>query len=60
MAKLQARIAEIDAALADPAKATGPLKGMNLGAMGKLRDDLEAQLAATEAQWLEWSEQVEG
>ena len=60
MAKLQARIAEIDAALADPAKATGPLKGMNLGAMGKLRDDLEAQLAATETQWLEWSEQVEG
>jgi hypothetical protein len=33
---------------------------MNLGAMGKLRDELEAQLAATEAQWLEWSEQVEG
>ncbi len=60
MAKLQARIADIDAALADPAKATGPLKGMNLGAMGKLRDDLEAELARVEAQWLAWSEQVDG
>lgn len=60
MAKLQARMADIDAALADPAKATGPLKGMNLGAMGKLRDDLEAELAGVEAQWLAWSEQVDG
>ncbi len=60
MAKLQARMADIDAALADPAKATGPLKGMNLGAMGKLRDDLEAELARVEAQWLAWSEQVDG
>ena len=59
MAKLQARMADIDAALADPAKATGPLKGMNLGAMGKLRDDLEAELARVEAQWLAWSEQVD-
>ncbi|MCW1987144.1 UNVERIFIED_ORG: ATP-binding cassette subfamily F protein 3 [Sphingomonas sp. R1F5B] len=60
MAKLQARIADLDAAMADPAKATGPLKGMNLGAMGKLRDDLEADLARVEAQWLAWSEQVDG
>ncbi|MET3470195.1 ATP-binding cassette subfamily F protein 3 [Novosphingobium sp. 1529] len=60
MAKLQARIADIDAALADPAKATGQLKGMNLGAMGKLREDLEAELARVEAQWLAWSEQVDG
>jgi ATP-binding cassette subfamily F protein 3 len=30
MAKLQARIAEVDAALADPAKAPKPLAGMNL------------------------------
>lgn len=60
MAKLQARIADIDAALDDPAKATGQLKGMNLGAMGKLREDLEAELARVEAQWLAWSEQVDG
>ncbi|MDR6510114.1 ATP-binding cassette subfamily F protein 3 [Novosphingobium capsulatum] len=60
MAKLQARIADIDAALADPAKATGQLKGMNLGAMGKLREELEAELARVEAQWLAWSEQVDG
>ncbi len=52
--------ADIDAALADPAKATGQLKGMNLGAMGKLREDLEAELARVEAQWLAWSEQVDG
>jgi ATP-binding cassette subfamily F protein 3 len=37
MAKLQARIAEVDTALADPAKAPKPLAGMNLGALGKLR-----------------------
>lgn len=60
MAKLQARIADLDAAMADPAKATGQLKGMNLGAMGKLRDDLETELARVEAQWLAWSEQVDG
>ncbi|NKJ43908.1 ABC-F family ATP-binding cassette domain-containing protein [Novosphingobium sp. SG720] len=59
MAKLQARIAEVDATLADPAKAPKALAGMNLGALGKLRDDLEAELARVEAQWLQWSEQVE-
>jgi ATP-binding cassette subfamily F protein 3 len=60
MAKLQARIAEVDATLADPAKAPKALATMNMGALAKLRADLETELAATEAQWLVWSEQVEG
>jgi len=60
MAKLQARIAEVDATLADPAKAPKALATMNMGALAKLRADLETELAATEAQWLAWSEQVEG
>jgi ATP-binding cassette subfamily F protein 3 len=58
MAKLQARIAEVDTALADPAKAPKPLAGMNLGALGKLRSQLTEDLETLEAQWLEWSEQA--
>ncbi|NBC36624.1 ATP-binding cassette domain-containing protein [Novosphingobium sp. FSY-8] len=55
MAKLQAEIATIDAALANPAKAT-----QSIGQLAKKRDDLIAQLETVEAQWLEWSEQIDG
>ena len=52
MAKLQARIAEVDVALSEPAKAAPALKGQTMGKLGQMREALEAELAALEAQWL--------
>jgi hypothetical protein len=55
MAKLQAEIAKLDDMLANPTNAT-----FSIGQLAKKRDDLLSQLDETEAQWIEWSEQLEG
>ena len=60
MAKLQAKIAEVDVALSEPAKAAPALKGQTMGKLGQMREALEAELAALEAQWMAWSEELEG
>ena len=60
IAKLHARITEIDTALSEPAKAAPALKGLNMGKLGQMRDAAEAELAELEMQWLEWSEKLEG
>ncbi|HZV09927.1 MAG TPA: ATP-binding cassette domain-containing protein, partial [Novosphingobium sp.] len=60
MARLQGRIAEVDLALAEPAKAPPALKGLALGKLSQMRDGLEAELADVEAQWLAWGETLEG
>jgi ATP-binding cassette subfamily F protein 3 len=60
MAKVQARIAEVDVALSDPAKAAVALKGMNVGKLGQMREKLEAELADAEAHWMTLVEKLEG
>ena len=60
MAKVQDRIAEVDVALSDPAKAAVALKGMNVGKLGQMREKLEAELADAEAHWMTLVEKLEG
>ncbi|MEO0033543.1 MAG: hypothetical protein RIS94_3301 [Pseudomonadota bacterium] len=59
MSRLQAQIEAIDAALADPAKASKELKGLAFGELGKRRVQAEGDLEAAEAIWMEAVEAVE-
>ena len=59
MAKLQAQIEAIDAALADPASAEGELAGMAMGDLAKRRADVSDALDAAEEVWLAVSEKLE-
>lgn len=59
LAKVAARLADLDAALADPARAPKPFAGMAIGAMGKLREELAREVDKLEADWLALSEAME-
>lgn len=59
LAKVTARLADLDAALADPARAPKPFAGMAIGAMGKLREELAREVDKLEADWLALSEAME-
>ncbi|WP_333837257.1 ABC-F family ATP-binding cassette domain-containing protein [Novosphingobium sp.] len=59
LAKVTARLADLDAALADPARAPKPFAGMAICAMGKLREELAREVDKLEADWLALSEAME-
>jgi ATP-binding cassette subfamily F protein 3 len=59
LAKVTARLTDLDAALADPARAPKPFAGMAIGAMGKLREELAREVDKLEADWLALSEAME-
>ena len=59
IAGLQARLDEIDRAMADPAAAPKPLAGLNLGELARRRSALADELETTEAQWLQLSERLD-
>ena len=59
MADIEAQCARIDAVLADPAKASGPLAKLSLGELGKQRADLVTKLAEQEAVWIGVSERLD-
>ncbi|GAA0272887.1 ABC-F family ATP-binding cassette domain-containing protein [Alteraurantiacibacter aestuarii] len=59
LARLTAECAALDAALIDPAAATGRLSGKSAAELAKLRAQLAARLETAEAAWLELGEQLE-
>ena len=59
MVRLINRRDQIDAVLADPAKATGPDKGAGVPALMKTRAMVEKSLAEAEARWMAASEALE-
>ncbi|MDF8335332.1 ABC-F family ATP-binding cassette domain-containing protein [Novosphingobium cyanobacteriorum] len=59
MTRLQAQLDAIDIALADPAQAPKELKGLAFGELGKRRAQVEADMEAAEAAWMEAVEAVE-
>jgi ATP-binding cassette subfamily F protein 3 len=59
MTKLQKQLAALDAALLDPASATGDLKGLAIGAIGERHAKASAELEEAEMAWLEASEAME-
>jgi ATPase components of ABC transporters with duplicated ATPase domains len=59
MTRLQKDVAALDAALADPAAAAGPLKGLALGELGKRQAAVSRDLETAEIEWLEASEALE-
>lgn len=59
VARLQAKVAEIDAALVAPAAKPSPLAGLTHGELGKRRLAGIAELEAAEAHWMELSEKLE-
>ncbi|MBU6267076.1 MAG: ATP-binding cassette domain-containing protein [Sphingomonadales bacterium] len=59
IAKMHARIGEIDRALAEPGKAPKDLAALNMGALAKLRESVEGELAEAEAAWLDLNEKLE-
>ncbi len=59
MAKLQSDCAALDDALIDPSTAKGALAGLSIEDLSKRRAQLASELEATEAQWLEASEELD-
>ena len=60
VAKLQAQITALDAAMADPASAPRDLASLNMGELSRRRAALAEQMEEAEAAWLELGEAVEG
>ena len=60
IAKVQARLAELDLALAQPGKAPKALAGLNHGELGRRHAQVTSELAEAEAAWLVISEKLEG
>jgi ATP-binding cassette subfamily F protein 3 len=60
ISKVQAQIAAIDLAMAEPAKAAKDLASLNMGELSRRRAALADDLEAAEAAWLELSEAAEG
>jgi ATP-binding cassette subfamily F protein 3 len=58
-ARIAALCEALDAALADPASASGDLAALPLDELGKRRAVLARELEEAEARWLEFSEQLE-
>ncbi|MXP27179.1 ATP-binding cassette domain-containing protein [Altererythrobacter indicus] len=59
VADIEAQCAEIDAILADPANAKGPLAKLSIGDLGKKRAELVDKLAEQEASWMKFSERLD-
>jgi ATP-binding cassette subfamily F protein 3 len=60
IARQQALVAQIDEALAAPAKAKPPLAGLTLGQLAKRREEAAAALEAAEAHWMVLNEKLGG
>lgn len=60
ISKVQAQIAAIDLAMAEPGKAAKDLASLNMGELSRRRAVLADDLEAAEAAWLELSEAAEG
>ena len=60
VSKLQAQLAALDGAMADPAKAPKDLAGLNMGELSRRRSATAEQLEEAEAAWLELGEAIEG
>ena len=60
IARQQALVAQIDEALATPAKAKPPLAGLTLGQLAKRREEAAAALEAAEAHWMVLNEKFGG
>ena len=60
IARQQALVAQIDEALATPAKAKPPLAGLTLGQLAKRREEAAAALEAAEAHWMVLNEKLGG
>ena len=59
MTRLQQQLAKLDQALVDPAAATGDLKGLGIGQLGKRHTKVTEELEEAEMAWLEASEALE-
>ena len=59
MTRLQAQLEALDAALLDPTRATGDLKGLGIGEIGKRHTAVAAELEDAEMAWLEASEALD-
>ncbi|MDE2406111.1 MAG: ABC-F family ATP-binding cassette domain-containing protein [Sphingomonadales bacterium] len=59
IARLHARIAELDAALADPARAVKELATLGTRELAKRREAALGELEAAEAEWLDLGEKLE-
>ena len=59
LTRLQAQLAALDGALADPANAPADLRAMNVGELGRRRAAMASELEAAEAAWLEAGEALE-
>lgn len=59
LTRVQTRIAALDAALLDPVKATGDLKGLAIGQLGQRHAAASAELEGAEEAWLEASAALE-
>ena len=60
IARAQAQLAEVDAALADPASATPALARLKTSEIARRRADLVKALEAAEASWIELGEKIGG
>jgi ATP-binding cassette subfamily F protein 3 len=60
IARQQALVAQIEEALAAPAKAKPPLAGLTLGQLAKRREEAAAALEAAEAHWMVLNEKLGG
>jgi len=58
VARVQAQIAEIDAALAEPAKAAKALAGLSIAELGRKRASQLKELEAAEHEWLTLNEKL--
>ncbi|MEO0062745.1 MAG: hypothetical protein RLZZ08_1305 [Pseudomonadota bacterium] len=59
MAKLQARLSDLDRAMFDPASATPDLAKLKMGELSQQRGKVAAELEVAEAAWLAASERLE-
>jgi ATP-binding cassette subfamily F protein 3 len=59
MAKLQARLSDIDRAMFDPSAATPELAKLKMGELSQLRGKVAADLEGAEAAWMTASERLE-
>lgn len=59
IARLQARVSEIDRAMFDPASASGELAKLTMGELSRRRAKIADELAEVEAAWLESNEMLE-
>ena len=59
LAKLQAKVSELDRAMFDPASASAELAKLTMGELSRRRGLLASDVEAAEAEWLALSEALE-